>query len=110
MHCKTLEFKTLCKCKRQTFFKLVDLIRSYAIERSCRIWRNQGQLLMTRNTFGIAKVQLALLFKRHGTEKITPELIKFLTAKADVKKSSCRFLKQFGFPQVTECLNGTQVP
>ena len=112
------------------FLELVDLIRPYAKESSCQVRRDvitlekrvaitlyylkdQGSLLMTGNTFGIAKSTTNIVIKEICgilAEKMAPELIKFPTAKAVVEKSSCRFLERFGFPQVIGCVDGTHIP
>ena len=58
---------------------------------------------MTGNTFCIAKSTTSIVIQEISgmlAEKITPILIKFPTNKANVEKSSCRFLQRFGFPEV----------
>jgi len=112
------------------FLELVDMIRPHAIERSSQVRRDviplekrvaialyylkdQGSLLMTGNTFGIAKSTTSVVIQEICgilAEKIAPELISFPNSKADVEKSSCMFLERFGFPQVIGCVDGTHIP
>ena len=118
------------KMSKTKFLEMVDLIRPYAEERSCWIRRDiiplekrvaislyylkdQGSLVMTGNSFGIAKKATSIIIQEICgilAEKIAPELIKFPTAKADVEKKLCRFIERFGFPQVIGCMDGTYNP
>ena len=74
---------------------------------------DQGSLLITANTFGIAKSTTSIVVQEICgilAEKIAPKLIKFSTAKADVEKSSGRFLEKFRFPQLIGCVDVTHIP
>ena len=86
------------------FLGLVNLIRPYAKERSSEVrkdiitlqkrvaitlyyLKNQGSLLMTGNTFGIAKSTTSVVVDeicRILAENIAPKLIKFPIEKPDV--------------------------
>ena len=118
------------RMSKDDFFQLVEIIRSYARERSSKVrkypitlekrlaitWyylKDQGSMKMTANVFGIARCtvdQVIHQICKILSEKIGPDMIKFPTGKDQVMEATSEFLNRFGFPQVIGCIDGTHVP
>ena len=115
---------------KETFLKLVDLIRPFAKIRSTRVrkdvislekrvavtlyyLKDQGSMQMTANAFGIARCTVGVVVKEICdilSGELGKELIKFPIDKDDIVKTAEQFQQRFGFPQVIGCVDGTHIP
>jgi len=88
------------RMSKDSFYKLVSLIRPFAKERSTKVradtinlekrvaitlyyLKDQGSMKMVANTFAVAR---------------------------EVEETSSHFLNRFGFPNVIGCIDGTHIP
>ena len=101
------------KCFRRVWARARAIARSSRNALTLYYLKDQGSLLMTGNTFGIAKSTTSVVVHeicRILAENIAPKLIKSPIEKADVEKNSSKFLERFGFPQVIGCIDCTHIP
>ena len=68
---------------------------------------------MTANSYGIAKCTVGRVVEEIFTlisENVGPSFIVFPSDKNDVLNETSCFLQKFGFSQVTDCVDGTDIP
>ena len=118
------------RMKREEFYELVEMIRPYARTRSSRArqdiitlekriamtlhyLKDQGSVIMTANTFGCSVASTCKAVKeitRILSRNLATRFIIYPTSKEEVEKINGEFLKKFGFPKITGCVDGTHIP
>jgi len=118
------------RMSKDSFYKLVSLIRPFAKERSTKVradtinlekrvaitlyyLKDQGSMKMVANTFGVARCTVGqIVFEICSilSKEIGPKMIKFPVEQTEVEETSSHFLNRFGFPNVIGCIDGTHIP
>ena len=75
--------------------------------------KDEGSLRQTGNSFGVSKATLSITLRvvvNAIINKLMKKYIVLPSTRADLEKAASNFEKQFGFPQVIGCVDGTHVP